>query len=942
MEAKTATVAASDRDAAMLERERELTEIDRLIAGAESREGHVAVIEGPAGIGKSRLLAAARERAADRMTVLTARCGELEREFPFGAVRQLFEAYAQDPERREPLFSGAAAPAGSVFGVPDADGDHGDASFAALHGLFWVALNLSEERPLLLAVDDIQWMDRPSLRFFAYLARRLDGVRILVAATLRSAEPGTDPALLAEIGADPAAVPLRPGPLSEPGTAELVRRRLGDGADPGFCAACHAATGGNPLLLGQLLGALEADRVSPTADNAATVREIGPRAVSRTVLLRLARASEDAIEVARATAILGEAAELPVVARVAALDEERAAIATGELVRAEILRTEAPLGFVHPLVRDAVYGELPPGRRELQHAKAADVLLEAGAPPDKLAPQLLEVPRRGRPEVVELLREAARDAARRGAPESTVAYLRRALEEPPDADTLAGLLFELGMAESTMNAPAAVEHLSAARERLTDPAAATTAALTLAQTLIFTGKPTEGAALARRTAAELPPGFEDERYALIALEHMAVFFGGDTPEHARGLEPYRGGVDGDGPGAKMLSAATAFAWAVGGGPRAGCEALALEALADGVLLRTGNTLFWACALIPLSLGESAYHAAHMEEARAEGYRRGSVFVLLSIALWSGAFMLAMGDLQQAEEELRQALQLAKLWGTSDVANAWSYGFMAAVQLERRDLEAANEYLDAVSLPTGDHSDGARFWRRAKAAVRLLEGMPSDALRLAEEMRDRWPHVTHPMWNPWRSLKAQALHALGRTDEAIELMKEEIERAREWGAPSVVGRCLRELGELEGEEGIDHLREAADVLARSQARLEHARALALLGTALRRARRPTEAREPLRQALELAEACGADVLMEHARSELYAAGARPRTTALGGPEALTAREMKVATLAADGQTNRDIAETLFVTPKTVEVHLSNAYRKLGIRSRRELSGALTAA
>jgi DNA-binding CsgD family transcriptional regulator/mono/diheme cytochrome c family protein len=940
MEAHNATVAASGRTPAMLERERELSEIDHLIADAESGEGRVAVIEGPAGIGKSRLLVAAREQAADRMTVLTARCSELEREFPFGAVRQLFEGFAQDPEARERLFSGAAEPAGSVFGVPDANGEHGDASFAALHGLFWVALNLSEERPLLMAVDDLQWMDRPSLRFFAYLVRRLEGVPVLVATTLRSAEPGTDPALLAEIGGDPATVPLRPGPLSEAATVELVRRRLGADAAPSFCAACHDATGGNPLLLGQLLGALEADRVAPTAENASNVREIGPRAVSRTVLLRLARASEDAIAVARAAAILGEGAELPVIARVAGLEEERAAVATGELVRAEILSPDAPLGFVHPLVRDAVYGELPPGQRELHHAKAAEVLAEAGAPSDRLAPQLLEVPRRGDAAVVEMLREAASDAGRRGAPESAVAYLRRALEEPPEPEAAPGVLFELGIAESTMNAPAAVEHLRAAQDRLAHPAAATTAAMTLAQTLIFTGRPTEGARLARNTAANLPPGFDDARCALVAIEHAAVFFGGESPELLRGLERYRGGVDGDGPGAKMLTAATAFAWTVGGGPADACEALALDALADGVLLRTGNTLFWVCALIPLTLSESTHASALMEEARAEGYRRGSVFVLLSVALWTGAFLLQMGELEQAEQELRQTIQLEKLWGSSEVTNAWAVAFMAGVLGERGDLAGATELLDTVKLAPGDHSDGALFWRRSKAFLLLAEGKPEEALQLAEDMRRFSPHVVHPAWNLWRSLKAQALYALGRRDEGIALMREEVERAREWGAPSVVGRCLRQLGEMEGEAGIDHLREATDCLSRSHARLEHAIALSALGTALRRRRQPTEAREPLRHALELAEACGVPPLVEHVRSELYATGARPRTNALGGPEALTAREMRVAGLAADGATNRDIAETLFVTPKTVEVHLSNAYRKLGIRSRRELSGALT--
>jgi DNA-binding NarL/FixJ family response regulator len=190
---------------------------------------------------------------------------------------------------------------------------------------------------------------------------------------------------------------------------------------------------------------------------------------------------------------------------------------------------------------------------------------------------------------------------------------------------------------------------------------------------------------------------------------------------------------------------------------------------------------------------------------------------------------------------------------------------------------------------------------------------------------------------WLSLKARALAVLGRRDEAIAAMEAELELARRSGAASVVGRCLRQLGELEDSE--EQIRASVDVLAESPARLEYARALTALGGALRRGRRPTDAREPLRQALELAEACACPPLAEEVRSELRAAGARPRSAAASGVESLTARELRVATLAADGRTNREIAQELFVTPKTVEVHLSGAYRKLGLRSRRDLPGAL---
>ena len=165
-----------------------------------------------------------------------------------------------------------------MFGSPEFDaGDGaGESSFAALHGLYWLALNLAAERPLLLAVDDLQWCDRPSLRFLAYLARRLEGSPILLAATLRSGEAGTDPTLLGELTGDAAAERLWPGPLSEAGVRDLVRERLGRDADPAFCAACHEATRGNPLLLGQLLAALAADGVRPTRGTQSSCARSGP------------------------------------------------------------------------------------------------------------------------------------------------------------------------------------------------------------------------------------------------------------------------------------------------------------------------------------------------------------------------------------------------------------------------------------------------------------------------------------------------------------------------------------------------------------------------------------------------------------------------------------------------------------------------------------------
>jgi predicted ATPase len=344
----------------LFERGRELEELDSQIERAGAGQGCLVVVEGPAGIGKSALLAEARGRAAGSMRVLAARGSELEGEFPFGVTRQLFESELAVPRRRKALLAGAAAPAAAVFGELDGGGGGGEgASFASLHGLFWLVLNLAEEGPLLLAADDIHWCDRPSLLFLAYLARRLESQPILLLTGLREAEPGIDPALLGEIAHDPAATSVRPGPLSEAALAAFVEERLGAAPEEEFVAACQAATGGNPLLLSHLVTALRSEGVPPDAAHAGRVTDIGPRAVSRTVLLRLARLPEDARDVATAVAVLGDGAGVPAVAELAGVDETRVADATRGLAHAEILRPELPLAFVHPLVRDAVYRAVP-------------------------------------------------------------------------------------------------------------------------------------------------------------------------------------------------------------------------------------------------------------------------------------------------------------------------------------------------------------------------------------------------------------------------------------------------------------------------------------------------------------------------------------------------------------------------------------------------------
>jgi DNA-binding NarL/FixJ family response regulator len=913
----------------LLERDAELTALDAAAADAAAGRGRLVVIEGPAGIGKSGLLADLRERS-HALRVRPARAGELEREFAFGVVRQLFEGIVADPAQRAGALAGAAAAAGPVFGVPG-ESDEGVASFAALHGLFWLTANLAAEQPLLLAIDDLHWCDRPSLRFLAYLARRLEGLPILVAATVRSAEPGTDAAMLVELTHDPTTLAVRPAPLSDAAVAALVRDRLGAGADDAFCAACHDATGGNPLLLRQLLRALEVEGVTPEAGHVGVVRAVGPRAASATVLLRLGRLPADAAAVARAVAVLGESATVPAVAGLAGLDEAAVAAATGALARTEILRPDPPLGFVHPLVRDAVYHELPPGERALAHERAAGALRAAGAPAEQVAAQLLEAPRRGDPAVVDVLEEAGRTAMRRGASDSAVAYLQRALEEPPPGERRTGVLLALGGAEALTNGQAAAEHLAEAYAAIEEPELRAMVADGLVRVLIFTDRRPEAAALARRAAAELPPGHEAQAALFEALELATNYIGDLSAEKTERVARHRDPAD-----VPALVAMAAIDWSFRGGSAGACAALALAALEHGDLVRRENGMFSISAITVLGLADRD-EAVEMWDASLEAaHRDGSLFSVASIHLFYGMTLLWRGDLPGAAAMLHQGKEEFAAWGFGATGQVYLDAHLAQILLEQGDVPAARAALEQSSAPD-ERSDALRYRLNSELALLVAEGRWEEALALTAAIRRAFGLYTSPSAGRWRSLAAIALHRLGRRDEAVALAAEEVAHARAWGAPGALGNALRVLGQLEGR--IDALEEAVAVLTGSPARLDLAKALAAHGAALRHARRPGDAREPLRAALELAVACDAPALVEHVRTELYAAGARPRTDALGGVAALTASERRVVERAATGETNRDIAQALFVTPKTVEVHLSNAYRKLGIRSRRELPAAL---
>jgi DNA-binding CsgD family transcriptional regulator len=347
------------------------------------------------------------------------------------------------------------------------------------------------------------------------------------------------------------------------------------------------------------------------------------------------------------------------------------------------------------------------------------------------------------------------------------------------------------------------------------------------------------------------------------------------------------------------------------------------------------------AAITLALTDAEDALAVCDRSVADAHRRGSLFAAAGAHAFRGFTLLRRGDLADAEDSLRTSFDEVEMWGL-EPGRPYVSAFLADTLTERGDLAGAQAALDrgGITDPVPAAIQTC-WWAVARVRLLLAEGRAADALMRADELSQRIQQVApSPASIPWRSLRAEALDRLGRTGEAIACAADEAEIARGIGAPGALGRALRVLGTAKRDDGLPELDEAVAVLEPSTARLELAKALAARGAALRRLRRPSDAREPLRRALELASVCGADPLAEHARSELHAAGARPRTDAATGVESLTASERRVVDLAIEGGSNREIAQALYVTPKTVEVHLSNAYRKLGVRGRRELANVLS--
>jgi DNA-binding CsgD family transcriptional regulator len=968
----------------LLERGTEIAAIDAAISSACGGAGAALLIEGAAGIGKSRLLAHAGERAAAAgMAVLTARAAEYEDGYAWGVVRQLFEAelrtqvhaaeeaIARDEGR--PLAGDAAELAGRVLFSAAAPRE--EDAFALLHGLYWLTADIAARAPLLLAIDDLQWADPPSQRFVAHLARRLDGLPVLLAATVREPRAGTarDKALTGALATEPGVQTVRPAALSADACARLVGGALGAPPADRFTAACMELTGGNPLLLRGLVTALAADGITGTEAQVPHLRRLTPGSVSRHVLLRLGRMPTSVLAIARAIAVLGNSATTARAGRLANLADDECVASVGTLMAEQLVEGERSLRFVHPLVRSAVYEDLAPPVRQQWHKRAARLLAASGAPTPEVTVHLLAATAEGDPWVSGQLRQAARDARARGAPEVAAQCLERVLAEPPPADVRASVLFELGSAQTFHTPAVAVDRLTAALPLARGWPLRGQIALALGEALALRGRFADAVSTvqdALRDAAGGDPDFgspgsggtsqggldsagadpgdaDAETLEEVVASLQAVLLNIarwdlstrmlTRPLVEELLARTEAGLVLD----PQLHANLAIELTVAGTDRERALRHAREAVRRASSLMSLTSTALPEAVLVLSLADASDEAwAGVQEWQEVARRRGRPVAAAMAASIAAHLAARDGDIRQALAFGEQAMTADDSW-VAILATA----FVVPALIDAGKTDQAKAMLASRGLLTGEllpvfPFNVAKYARGClHAACGDHEAAVADLLSLGEDAA-RWG-IVNPAAIAWRSAAALSRGALGDRDAARRLAAEEVTLARRWGASREIGMALRAAGLVEGgSEGIALLTEAVSVLRPSAARLELARAVGDLGAAHRRTGARTVARDLLRESLDLAHALGGSAVAERARDELVAAGGRPRRAAIRGRDALTPSELRVGELAAAGRTNRQIAQALFVTQRTVENHLTSAYAKLGITARAELGDALS--
>ncbi|MEO6088740.1 MAG: AAA family ATPase [Umezawaea sp.] len=931
----------------LLERERETDLVAGALRSALKGNGSLVLIGGGLGNGKSALLKALPlVGGAARTRVLRASGSPLEEGHAFGVVRQLLDPVLGKvtSETRDRWLDGTAGLARTVF----ADDFHTGAAApqavigqAVLLGLESLVERLAAARPLLVLIDDLHWVDEPSLRFLGHLAERVDRLPVLLVATVREGELHADRQAIRRI-TDAAAHALCPRALSPTGTAAFLRKHFGS-VDERFVVACHDLTEGSPLVLRSLSMEMSYRGIAPSEDQVEVVRALRPARLRDRMIACVRSVPEPAQEFVKALAFLGDQAELPLIGELAGLDEGILEEVARGLHRVGVLAAGARVSFAHPFMREAVEEVLAVQDREAMRRRAVRLLYDTGKPAEQVALHLLPITEPQGDWATGTLRAAADVAMGRGAPEVAARYLRRALlETSHDGEDRAVVLLDLAEVERSFDRTAAMRHVAYALALFTSPRDRATAAVRFIPAMAG-----DAPLFVRREIRKISQELGDpdrltgvDRELALRLEAWSRYSG---VRDAVELEGTRARLAALGPEPPMGTRAERELVTVllyGGMLTARPRAAEIARQAEQVLRHEPASLTHVHTTMPLlvstliatdSVGEvSAWLDLALDQATT---RNASVEQAL-IRTEQVMVLLRSGHLTEARAAVADAVAVDVLdWNRSNPTTAV---VAAGVAIESRDAVLTERLLRAeagwtdhpvVAAAFGILQGSAAAWRgELPLAIELLldGGWALDRLG--------W---RNPVLMPWRTSTALLYQRLGKVEAGLELAEEELAIAEAWGAPCGVGRALRVLGALTpGAPGLALSRNAVAVLELSANKLELGKALLRLGCRLRMAGQP-EAEEHLRRCVRLATECGAPALAELARAESGGTISKVERSAL------TKGERRVALMAAVGRANLEIADALQVSERAVEKHLTNSYRKLGIRRRSDLDEALRA-
>ncbi|MFC7326970.1 helix-turn-helix transcriptional regulator [Marinactinospora rubrisoli] len=923
----------------LVERDHELGALREAFSEAARGRGAIAVVSGPTASGKSALLYAFTDVATESgALVLSATGSREEQPIPFGVIDQLLHAA---PAEGEPLESPLPAAGPTRAPEPAGPGVTTSGHARVIDDACRVLLDLARtSAPLVIAVDDVQFADPLSLRCLSFLVRRVRSAGVLVVVTESAGARPTDAAFASELRRQPNSRRVRLSPLSPAGVAALAAQHPGLPATDGFAAEIARLSGGNPLLA---RGLIEDALAHPGGDG----RPHGGEAFGEAVLACLHSAGPDVLAVARTLAVLGPPPAPKLIARLLGTDTA----ATARCLR--ILRVTGVLdadGFRHPRARSAVLDSIPAEERAGTRLRAAELLHRDGADAAEVAGLLLAAGRADGTWAMAVLREAADRALAADRVDEAVQYLELAYWSFPEQQG-AAITMMFARLEWWDDPQAAGRYLSWLTRALHEGHAPFGTALAGTKYLLSYGRVEDArkalAVLAGATSAldadaraELHafrtwlrvtyPALADELPAPLP----AAAADGPTPAACDDPWPRAGRLLGD-------------VLAGGGGERATDEATEIleRCRLDGTPPEAIDAALTVLLLRDRPDLAAPWCAALLRECGERGTGSGGDAMRAVLLGVQADIALLRGDLPAARRAAAEALRTKRpeAWGVRVGAPLATLLLASSAMGARDEAEALLDHAVPEAMSQTVHAPRFLYARgRHLLATDRLHSALAD-FRTCGELMAQWG-VDVPALAPWRTGIAEVLLRLNRRAEARELVEEQLAllggaRTRGHGASL---RLLAATREPRQRPAL--LKEAVHLLQERGDRLELARALVDLGHAHRSLGDAGRARMVVRRAWHLAKECraepllaGLSTLQEHTEPVAVAAGSPERAP---GISALSDAERRVAALAAQGHTNREIAGRLYITVSTVEQHLTRVYRKLNVQQRANLPTALS--